>query len=174
MKSILRQREEERKHQQEELRTKLEEKKKQIKEKAELYRLLKNAITEIMRIDHNNLESTPQKAHDGFMPPKDIRPLQVFKENIQRMNTLEQLQILNIRTQIEKGTNANVIPSSQNPIIETATVNQSQRQFFTGVGQFLPSSNLSTQFRFRVGTEKLLSEETTTILKELAVIKRKK
>lgn len=166
LKSILKQREEERIRQQEEQRKKLEEKKKQIKEKAELYRMLKNAIKEIMRIDHNNLESTPQKAHEGFIPPKEIRPLNVFKENIQRMKTLGQLQILNIRTQIEKASNPKNIISPQTSTTESNTTIQPQRQFFTGVGEFKPISNLSTQFRFRVGTEKLLSKETSAILKE--------
>ncbi|KAB2878661.1 hypothetical protein F9K33_12305 [bacterium] len=167
LKSVLTQREEEKKRQEEIERKQLEEKKKEIQEKAALYSKLKNAIKEIMNLDYGNLESTPQKAHDGFIPPKEVRPLNVFMESIQRMNTLGQLEILNAKTQIEKGVNVKNPTSPQTPLIESKTIEiQSKRQFFTGVGEFKPVSELSTLFRFKVGTEKNLSENTLALLKE--------
>jgi hypothetical protein len=167
LKSILTQREEEKKRQEEIERKQLEEKKKEIQEKAALYDRLKNAIKEIMNLDHGDLESTPQKAHDGFIPPKKVRPLNVLMESIHRMNTLGQLEILNAKTQIEKGVNVKNTASPQTPVIESKTIDiQSKRQFFTGVGEFKPVSELSTLFRFKTGAEKNLSASTLSLLKE--------
>lgn len=167
LKSILTQREEEKKRQEEIERKQLEEKKKEIQEKAALYGRLKNAINEIMNLDHSQLESTPQKAQKGFIPPQEVRPLNVFMERIQRMNTLGQLEILNAKTQIEKGINVKNTTSSQTPLTESKTADiKSKRQFFTGVGEFKPVSELSTLFRFKAGTEKNLSASTLSLLKE--------
>jgi hypothetical protein len=167
LKSILTQREEEKKRQEDVERKKVEEKKKEIQEKAGLHDKLKRAIKEIMSLDHSNLESTPQKAQDGFMPPKEVRPLNVFMENIQRMNALGQLEILNARTQIEKGVRVTAAKSVQPQLIESKTIEvQSKRQFFTGVGDFKPVSELSALFRFKAGTERNLSEATSALLKE--------
>ena len=166
LKSILTQREEDRKKREEEERKRRERLKKQITEKTNSYILLQNAIKEIMGIDHNNLESSPQRALEGFIPPKELRPLNIFKEEIQRKNTLGQLAILNIRTQIEKGSNLKNLATASAPTVEATQLVEKGRQFFTGVGEFRPISNLSTQFRFKVGTEKILSRETHNLLKE--------
>ncbi len=167
LKSILTQREEEKKRQAEIEKKQLDKRKKEIQDKAALYGRLKNAIKEIMNLDHDNLETSPQKAHDGFIPPKELQPLNVFRESMQRMNTLGQLEILNAKTQIEKGVNVKNTTSLQTPLIESKTIDiQSKRQFFTGVGEFRPVSQLSTLFRFKVGTEKNLSESTLALLKE--------
>ncbi len=168
LKSILTQKEEERKRQQEVERKKHEEKKKQIKEKAELYRRLKNAIKEIMSIDHNHLESTPQQAHDGFVPPKELQPLNILKEQINQLNTLGQLKILNARTLIEKGKDAGKIINNNldNSKLYISSNIQKSINIFSGAKIFRPISILSTQFRYRIGTENLLSKETIELLKE--------
>ena len=167
LKSVLTQRENEKKRQEEIEQKRLEEKRKNIQNKAALYDRLKNAIKEIMNLDYANLESTPQKAHEGFIPPKEVRPLNVFMENIQKMNTLGQLEILNAKTQIEKGINVKSIASTQTPVIESKIIEISpKREFFTGVDDFKPISELSTLFRFKVGTERNLSESTLALFKE--------
>lgn len=165
LKSILTQREEE-KRQEEIEREQFEKKKKKILEKVDLYGRLKNTVKEIMDLDHSLLESTPQKEDPGFMPPEEIQPLNVFKENIQRMKTLGQLEILNAKTQIEKGINIKNTPS-QALLTGSKTVEiQSKREFFTGVGEFKPVSGLSTLFRFKPGTERNLSANNLSLLRE--------
>lgn len=170
LKSILTQREEEKKRQEDIERKQLEDKKKKILEKAQLYDTLKKTINEIMNLDHNNFQSTSQKPHAGFVPPKEVRPLNVFIENIQRMNTLGQLQVLNTKTQIERGISVKSIKpstSASTSTIESKTTEiQPKREFFTGVGEFKPITELATVFRFKAGTEKKLSESALAILKE--------
>ena len=168
LKSILTKREEERKRQEEEVKKRLEEQKKLIQEKTTLYQNLKKAIGEIMELDHDLLESSTQAPSQGFIPPKDVRPLVVFQEDIQRLNTLGGLQILNARTQIEKGQNAKItIEEKLNPI-DSNKLNAKglNKTFFAGAGEFKPVSKLSTHFRFKIGTEELLSKETQQTLKK--------
>jgi len=167
LKSILKQREEDRKRQQEEERKRLEEKKKQIKEKADLYRRLKQAIKEIMALDNSHLESSPQKIHNGFTPPKELQQLNIFKEHINQLNTLGQLKILNAKSLIQNGKNAANVLNEQTDYGKpnTATSNLSMANAYAGAKIFRPVSLLATLFRFKVGTDNLLSNETRALLK---------
>jgi hypothetical protein len=167
LKSILTLREEERKRQEEVVRKRLEEKKKEIKAKAKLYRELKYAIKEIMGLNHDLLESTPQKASRGFVPPKEMQPLHIFKEEINRLNTMGQLKILNAKTLIEKGNNADNILNErgEGTYFKAFSNLKTINNLFAGSKAFRPATALSSRFRFQEGAEKLLSKRTLEILK---------
>ncbi|RAJ08009.1 hypothetical protein [Arenibacter echinorum] len=167
LKSILGQNEEEIKKQKEAEQKKQDEIRKSIQNKAELYGKLQYAIKEIMNIDHTNLETTSQKANKGFLPPKEVRPLNVFMDNVHKLNSLGQLQVLNAKTQIERGVNLQDAFHIKSPIAEKSTPEtKPQRQFFTGVDDFKPINMTSTLFKFKTGTEKMLSTSSLNLLKE--------
>ncbi|MEM9545055.1 MAG: hypothetical protein AAGA77_03735 [Bacteroidota bacterium] len=164
LKSTLKQKDEERKQILEAEKRRQKEKIESVREKASLYRKLDLAVKEIMKLDTEHLESTIQSAHEGFMPPKELRPLAVFAEEIQKQSTLGQLQILNAKTLTEttKGINTAFLTGAEAKVAEVKK--PPSKQFYSGVGEFRPISNLSSQFRFRPGTERLLSKESSSLL----------
>lgn len=167
LKSILTMREMAKKEEEE--RRKIEEEKlKNIQEKFYLFGKLKSAVSEIMALDTDNLESTIQTPHGGYMPPKDVRPLNIFTEEIARLHTLGQLKILNARTHLEKGKNIEKILEKKDlpEVLTVSTGSDKGRLYFSGSGEFRPSTSLANAFSFKSGTERFLSKDTLGILRE--------
>ena len=146
-------------------REKIEKKKKQIKSKIEMFFALRTAISEIMKIDNSNLASTIQKPKEGFLLSKNFRPLQIFQNQIEQQSTLGQLMILNAKTSVERIVTNQEINSitNQESVAPTGTT---KRVYHAGSAPFTPLANAESQFRFKSGTENLLSKESLNILKD--------
>ncbi len=151
----------------EDRRKKEEDRRKQVTDKAGLYAGLKKAITELMELDKNQLETTLQKSDGGAMPTSDLRPLNVFAAEIARKGALGQLAVLAARSEGGKLSNdkrsAVALAGAANVVGEAGTV---ARKFFAGKGAFQPTMARLTMFRFKIGTDLLLSQETRMILKQ--------
>lgn len=167
LKSILTTRESAKKVE-EERRQNEKEKAESINSKMDLYRKLKRTVKEIMKLDNDHLNSTKQTTHSGFMPPTNIQPLNVFVADMERMNALGKLQILNVKTQVEKGQNVGRITEEKDlsKIVNDIGTTKKAKTYFSGTGEFRPLTSLITSFRFTPGTEKLLSKESLEILKQ--------
>lgn len=168
LKSILAIREEERKRREEENNKRLKDKQKSIKQKAILYGQLKTAIKEIMALDHDKLEASVQTSDRGFTPPKELQPVNIFKEELRRLNTLGELKILNAKKHIETGQNSRNIIHEKVENIDSNLFNilQNRGKFFVGAKKFEPMTALATMFRFKKGVEQSLSKETQKLLKD--------
>ncbi len=170
LKSILIQREEERKKELERQKQELEKRKKLVAEKTTLYKNLQVAVKEIMKIDSSLLDVTLQKPHKGTLIPKEISPLNIFRDQIQKMGTMGQLQVLNAKNQLKEGSlfrDAFKLQSTSINLDENSSAKTIQsRDFYSSSAPFKPLTNLATQFKFKIAAEKQLSKQTTLILKD--------
>lgn len=158
LQSILNDRERARKEE-EARRKKLEEEKKNIQAKADLYQRLKKAVEELMTLDNQQLEQTPQNAQSAFLPPAEVRPLNVFVKEMQHKQSLGELELINIR-------NTKAIASAVQPQSSAVQEVAQSKRFISGIGAFQPVQALGAMFRFKAGTEQQLTANTKTLLEE--------
>jgi len=165
LQSLLRRRKQAREDE-EQRRKEAEAKLEKLKENVATFKQLNAAIVEIMALDTDHLESTKQTEDQGAMPPDQVRPLSVFVADIARKKSLGDLQVLNAKTQIEKGENVGTLLLEKDITERIQPTTEARRLHFSGVGAFKPAPLLANAFRFKAGSENLLSAETNKTLKK--------
>lgn len=136
-------------------------------DKAGLHEQLKKAKAEVLELDMEHLERTPQTKSPGFKPPAELGQLNGFAADLALKQHLRDQAIANAKSGAVKGAKgeqgAILNPATDGPV---GTKNEQQTRGFTGVGAFVPIASGKNRFSFKAGTEKLLSKETQQLLRE--------
>lgn len=143
------------------------EQRKELLDRIDLFGRLKKAVEEVMGLDKSHLEVTAQAPDGGSMPAADVRPMTVFAADIARKHALGQLAVLAAQKDVRKDTVQDVKGAAMLAGISNGgSDSKAAHGFFAGTGAFQPLTALQSMFRFKAGTDDLLSDSTRKLLKE--------
>lgn len=145
-----------------------EKRRKEAEAKLDRYRRMEAAVKELMALDGDSLQTTPQEADGGFLVPAASRPLQVKLEALAQAKQFSQLKML--RSQMMVGRNLEDVGEGQGTEpAEGAVMARAATtgfQEFAGTPAFKPMALAEIGFRLKPSAERRLSASTLELLAE--------
>ncbi|MEO7427595.1 MAG: hypothetical protein ABI036_20595 [Fibrobacteria bacterium] len=149
--------------------------KKQAEDRINIYKRLSTAIDELVRVGSGHIQETQSRAQPGFLVAANLRPVQIFSQEMARNEQLSQLNLL--RAQISVGKAQEPTEGVALSRISTAALAgvvgperlvsvQATLKLQNGSPEFTPQGLGDLSFRLKPGVESILSAPTLSFLQE--------
>ena len=160
----------ERQRELEKQRKEAEEKRRQDGEaKLDLYKRLTAAVDELTKLSTDHLQSTAQQPSEGFMVPREVRPVQLFIQDVTQRQKLTQFNVQRAQVLVNQGESFEKTVERALSSLETkeaATSGLSPKAgMIRGSAGFKPVDLVQVGFRLKPATENSLSGPTLELLK---------
>lgn len=135
--------------------------------KIDLYKRFDIAIKELTNIKSEYFQSTLQQADDGFLVPEEMRPSQVFIEEMKQRQQLSDYSLTRAKALTEKRENIGLAPIGfMGQGQEVTLLSPQDKLFKSGSPLFRPLEKSEVSFRLKSSAESFLSSSTLETLKE--------
>ena len=127
---------------------------KEAEAKLDLYKRLNGSVEELSSISQENLQTTQQQPKPGFLVSSELRPLQIFSQEIKFYQKLSERNTEQVQGAAESVTPELVVPP----------------KLKSGIPEFKPLQSDQFSFRLKSSSEGFLSNDTLKILQERGMV----
>jgi hypothetical protein len=143
------------------------------------YQLVGKAIEELTALGSDHFQTTPQKAHEGVVPPEELRPTATLVRQTAYLEKLSELNLKQMQIAVERG--AGVDPLRAQDVAGASSASVLAEKVLTGSPRLLAGSTAfrpmglgEVSFRLKATAAESLSEGTKNVLaqRNLAIAER--
>lgn len=145
-----------------------EKRRKAAEARLDLYKRLTKAVEELVKLSSDNIQTGPQEAHGGFMPPAEVRPLSLLVQDVGLRQSLTKVDVTAVREQPVRDREAITLPLTQ--LKFQREVLPATPRLIPGSPVFKPITAELFGFRLKDTASKHLSEGTLELLKQRGLV----